>query len=316
MPRLRNSVLRMLMLLVIVGTAWADLSVVGDKLTLDALVWTGAHWWRFEQAGLAQSEFGIERAGALAGLTGQLSPVVSLRVSGDVSVLQPQDLYVDLHWRSGLGLRAGQLLLPLGMDAMTEPDSQTLASSSFLVGYAKPAGTRDVGVLGGWEFSRFSASAAVVNGSGANAGDNNTRKDLCGRLALRPLATLDAELALRAYYGWPDAPDSVWRSAALEAHLSRGPLALQAEVQNHRSQNARNNAAYLTAVWDAGLLECVGRFDLILPQGKRSHWMAVGGVNLRPLSDHLKVMLDCSYNRDYQDNWGVYGLHLRLQAAI
>ena len=316
MPRSWNSVLRMLLLLVIAGTAWADLSVVGDKLTLDALIWTGAHWWRFEHAGLSQSEFAFERAEALVGLTGYLSPVVSLRLSGDVSYLKPQDLYVDLHWRSGLGLRAGQFLLPLGVDAMTEPDSQVLASSSFLAGYTKPAGTRDVGVLGSWEYSRFSASAAVVNGSGANAGDNNDRKDLCGRLAVRPLPSLDAVLALRAYYGWPDASDSLWRSTALEARIRRGPLELQAEFQNHLSRGARNNPAYLQAAWDVGPLEAVGRFDLVVPQRKRIEWMMDGGLNLRSLSDHFKVMVDCSYHRNYQDNWGVLGFHFRLQAGL
>jgi hypothetical protein len=292
------------------------MAVIGDKLTLDATVWTGVYWWRAEQVGLAQNRSAFERPGALAGLTGHLSPFVSLRMSGDVSYLQPQDLYVDLRWSSGFGLRAGQFLLPLGMDAMTEPDSQVLAASSFMVSYAKPAGTRDVGVLGSWELRRLSASAAVVNGKGANADDNNNRMDLCGRVTVRPLVNLDAVLALRAYYGRPDAADSVWQSAAFEARVSHGPLTLQAEFQNYHSQRAQNNTAYLQAVWNTGLLEYVGRFDLDLPQGKRTHWMIDGGVNLQPLSDHLKVMFDCSYNRDYQGNWGVFGFSLRLQAGM
>jgi hypothetical protein len=304
--------LRILVLIVIAGVAWADLIWIEDKLALDAVVWAGGHWWRAEQVGLAQNEFSFERAEALAGLTGHLSPVVSLRMSGDVSYLKARDLYVDLRWRRGFGLRAGQCLLPLGMDAMTEPDSQKLGNS-FLVGYAKPAGTRDIGVLGSWTLSRLSVSAAVVNGSGANASDNNTRKDLCGRISARPLATLDADLALRAYYGWPD---SLWQSAALEARLRRGPLTLQAELQNHRSQYARNNAAYLLAAWDVGMLEPVGRFDLVLPQRMRADWMAVVGLNASPLSDHLKVMLGCSYHRNYQANWSVFGFSLRLQAEL
>ncbi len=316
MASFRVSILRILTLLIVALPAWANLSLAGDKLALDVTVWMGAHWWRAEQAGLARNEFAFERVQALAGLTGQLSPVVSLRFSGDVGYLQPQDLYVDLRWRGGFGLRAGQFLLPLGMDAMTEPDSQVLASSSFLVSYAKPAGIRDIGVMGGWETSRITVSAAVVNGAGANTGDNNDRKDLCGRITVRPLAALDAVLALRAYYGWPDSPDSLWRSTALEARLRRGPLELQAEFQNHRSQNARNNMAYLQAAWDIGPLEPVGRFDLVVPQGERLEWMMVGGLNVRPLPDHLRVIVDCSYHRNYQDNWGFFSFHLQLQASI
>lgn len=316
MPSFRVSILRILTLLIVVRSGWANLTVVGDRLSLDALVRTSAYWWRAEQAGLAQNEFAFQRVEALAGLTGYVGPVVSLRVSGDVGALQPQDLYADLHWRSGFGLRAGQFLLPLGMDAMTEPDSQILASSSFLVSYAKPAGIRDIGVLGSWQLSRLSVSAAVVNGSGANAGDVNKRKDLCGRLSVQPIAALDAVLALRAYYGWPDAGDSVWRSAAFEARASRGPLTLQAEFQNHRSSDVRNDMAYLQAAWNTGLLEYVGRFDLDLPQRRRVHWMIDGGVNLQSLSEHLRVMLDCSYNRDYQGSWAVFGFGLRLQVGL
>jgi hypothetical protein len=299
--------------LALFGTSRANLSLVADRLELDALVGANAQWLRAEQAGLAQSGFAFGRVVALAGLIGYLSPAVSLRLSGDVGSLQPQDLYTDLHWRSGLLLRAGQFLLPLGMDAMTEPDSQVLAGSSFLVSYAKPNGIRDIGAMGSWQTSRFSASAAVVNGSGANAGDNNDRKDLCGRLAVRPLADLDAVLALRAYYGWPD---SLWQSAAVEARLKRGPLTLQAELQNGRSQYARNNAAYLLAAWDVGMLEPVGRFDLVLPQRMRAEWMVVVGFNARPLSGHFRAMLDCSYHRNYDANWAVFGFDFRLQATI
>ena len=316
MPNFRVSILRILVLLIVVHAAWANLTVVGDRLSLDALVRTSAYWWRAEQAGLAQNESAIERVEALAGLTGRLSSVVSFRLSGDVSFIQPQDLYVDLRWQNGVGLRAGQFLLPLGFDAMTEPDSQVLTSTSFLVSYAKPDGTRDIGAMGSWQINRFSASAAVVNGSGSNVDDNNNRKDLCGRISLRPLARLDAVVALRAYYGWPNAADSVWRSVALEAHMRHGPVTLQAELQNHLGPSARNNMAYLQALWDFGLVECVGRFDLDLPQRERTHWMIDGGVSLRPLTDHFKVMLDCSYNRDYQGNWAVFGFSFRLQAGL
>lgn len=313
MPSFRSSLFRVLALLFAASVAWGDLRAINDRLSLDVTVWTATHWWRFTQAGLTQSEFAFERAGALAGLTGRLSPVSLFRVSGDVGAFQPRDLYVDLHWRSGFGLRAGQFLPPLGMDATTEPDSQKLSGSSFLVNYAKPAGTRDIGVLGSWVLSRLSVSAAVVNGNGANASDNNIQKDLCGRISVRPLPVLDADLSLRAYYGWPD---SLWRSAAVEARLRHGSLNLQAEFQNHRSQYARNTSAYLQAAWSGARFEPVGRFDLILPQGELADWMTTVGLNVRPVSDYIKVMLNCSYRRNYQENWSFFGFLLRLQVAI
>jgi len=258
----------------------------------------------------------MERAAAPVGLTGRLSPVASLRVSGDVSTLYPMDLYVDFHWLNGLGLRVGQFLLPLGFDLMTDPAKQLLVNSSFLAGYAAPAGSRDIGLIGELQRGFLSVTGAVVNGAGANVGDNDQRKDVCGRVTFKPLSTVDGVLALHVYYRGPDASDTAWRALAAEARLVRGALELQAEFQNRYSSDVRNNTAYLLAAWSIGQLQPVGRFDLTMPKGEHSEWMITGGLNLRPIADHLRVMLDCSYRRNYQENWSVFGFLFRLQAAI
>lgn len=44
--------------------------------------------------------------------------------------------------------------------------------------------------------------------------------------------------------------------------------------------------------------------------------MITGGLNLQPVSDHVKVMFDCTYHRNYQANWSVFGFLFRLEAAI
>jgi hypothetical protein len=316
MSRSRNPVLRILILLVIARAVWADLSLVGDRLALDAAVWTNGHWWRAEQAGLTQSEFVMERVAAPVGLTGHLSPVASLRLSGDISTVYPIDLYADLRWRNGLGLRVGQFVLPLGFELMTEPGKQLVVNNSLLAGYAAPAGSRDIGLMGSLQRGVFSVTGAVVNGAGANAGDNDQRKDVCGRITLKPLSTVDGVLALHVYYRGPDASDTAWRTLAGEARLNRGPLELQAEFQNRYSSDVRNDAAYLQAAWSIGQLEPVARFDLVLPRGTHSEWMITGGVNLQPIAEHVKVMFDCSYHRNYQANWSVFGFLFRLEAAI
>jgi hypothetical protein len=317
MFRSRNPVLRILILLaIIVRALWADLNLAGDKLALDATVWTNGHLWRAEQSGLARNEFAVERVAAPVGLTGQLSPVASFRLSGDVSGVYPMDLYVDLHWMNGFGLRVGQFVMPLGFDVMTEPGKELVVNNSLLAGYAAPASSRDIGLMGGLQRGVFSVTGAVVNGAGANVGDNDQRKDVCGRITLGPLSPVDGVLALRVYYGGPGASDTAWRTLAAEARLKRGPLELQAEFQNRYSSDVRNNAAYLQAAWSIGQLEPVARFDMILSRGKYSEWMMTGGLNLKPISDHVKVMFDCTYHRNYQAKWSVFGFLFRVQAAI
>jgi len=301
------------------GAAESNVALVGDRLTLDALLWSTAHWWQFEAGGVRSDDRVFERVVALVGLTGRISSVASVRTYFDIGDYwggPALDMYVNLRWRSGFELRVGQFLLPLGMDAATDYGRQKLIYGSFVTGYAKPGGPRDIGAMGSWQHSGLSMSAAVVNGSGINTGDDNQRKDVCGRIAVEPLPSLGAVFAVRGYFGWPGQTEVVWRSLALEAALKRGKLALQAESQNHRSPDTRNNTSYLQAAWDGGPLEPVARLDLVMPQGKRLEFQITGGLNLQPVRDHLKVMLDYSYRRDYQDNWSVSGFVIRLQAEI
>ncbi|MBM3331525.1 hypothetical protein FJY68_06690 [candidate division WOR-3 bacterium] len=318
MSRLRNFGFGIMILLAAASSAQADLDLAGDRLVLDATVWTSGHVWMAEEGGLSRNELAFERVDAVAGLTGRVTPGVSFRLSADVGRAEPRDLYLSLTWRGRLGLRAGQFLQPLGMDAMTEPDSQILSGNALLISYAKPLGTRDIGILGTWDADRISVAAAVINGSGPNAGEANGRKDLCARVAVRPASTANATLALRAYHGWPGASETAWQTVAFEASAARGPLELQAEFQNHQGPDARNNAGYVQAYLSTGQLQPVARLDLVLPSRKRADWMATAGINVRPFSacDAFRVLLSCSYRRNYQDNWSFLAFLVRLQAAI
>ena len=159
---------------------------MGHRIGLDAFVFCTAHFYRFEEGGLSRNEAVLERVAAPVGCTGRISSVASIRISGDASILQPQDLYVDLHWPSGLGVRAGQFKLPVGVDQMTNPEQTKLVNGSLLAAYARPVDVRDVGLSGTWTRDRVGVVLAVIDGNGPNTGDNNDRKDLCGRVAVRP----------------------------------------------------------------------------------------------------------------------------------
>jgi hypothetical protein len=319
MLTLHRHLRRVIVLLWVAGAASAEVTVVPQRLAFDALVLSTAHFYRFTSGGVSSNDPDFERAAALVGFTGRIGSVASARGAFDIGGYwggAALDMYADLSWTNGAQVRAGQFLLPLGFDLMTNPSQQLLVNNSLLAAYAAPAGNRDIGLLGGLQRGILSVTGAVINGAGSNTGDNNKRKDACGRVIVRPLAALDGVFAVRAYYGWPDASDSVWQTAAVEARVRTGPLELQAEFQNHRSSDVRNSAAYLQGVWDIGLVEPVGRFDLVMPRGEHLEWMVTGGVNLEPVSDHLRVMLDFTYRRNYQANWSIFGFLFRLQAAI
>lgn len=316
MSRLLNSGFGVVVLLAAVSSTQADQGLASDRRSLDVVVQTSGHVWRTEQAGLSQNEFAVERVAAPVGLTAWLSRVASVRVSADVGSMYPMDLYADLRWPSSFQLRAGQFVMPLGFELMTSPGDEVIVNSSLLSGYAASAGSRDIGLMGGVQNARFSFYGAVVNGTGANTSDNNNMKDVCGRMAVRLPSELDGEFAVRAYYGWPNLSDSTWQTYAAEVRLSRGPLGLQIEAQSHRSSNLTNNTAYVLATWSAGHIQPAGRFDVVLPQGEHLEWMLTGGLNVEPISSHLKVMLDCTYRRSYESNWSILGFLFRLQAWL
>jgi hypothetical protein len=295
------------------------MELLDGKLSLDVDAWSTAHFYRFTSSGLSSNDATFERVVALVGLTGRISPVVSIRACFDVGGYwggPALDMYADFAWRSGFGARVGQFLPPLGFEFMTDYVRQPLVNNSLLQTYVKANGGRDIGAMASWQNERLSFATALLTGAGANAGDNNNKKDLCARLTVRPLATDDAVFALRGYYGWPDWSDTAWSSVAAEARLRGGSLEVQAEFQNHYGNDVRNNAAYLQAAWGVGRLQPVARLDLILPQGEHPEWMVTGGLNLQLVPDHLKVMFDCTYRREYQTNWSVFGFLLRLQALL
>jgi hypothetical protein len=316
MGRTQSRMLAVLILLLAAQSARGDLALVSDRLILDAAVWTNGHFWRAEQAGLAQNEFVVERAAAPVGITGYLNPVVSLRISADVGAVFPRDLYADFRWANGFGVRAGQFVLPLGFDAMTDPREQPLVNSSLVTGYCAPAGIRDIGLMGDLQRKSFSVAVAVINGGGANVANDNPYKDVCGRATFTPFSSVACTLALRAYFGRPGSADTAWRTLAGEVQLTRGALELQSEFQNTTSSAANNNSWYLQAVWGTGLLQPVVRFDLVLPRGSHSDWMITGGANVLPLADNIRIMIDGTYRRNYQYNWSVFGFLFRIEATI
>ncbi len=282
------------------------MTLLDRGLACDALVSVGVHFWRVDQSGLGRSEFAIERVSAPVGLTRRLGSVASLRASCDIGLLQPQDLYVDLHWPSGFGVRAGQFKLPVGVDQLTNPEQTKLANGPLLVAFARPFDVRDIGLSGTWTRERI----------GPNTEDNNDRKDLCARVVVKPWFGSGVELAARGYYGWPDSAKVAWRTAAVEVVVERARLSLRTEIQNLESARLHNNSGYLQVAYAIGVFEPVCRLDLVHPRNRRVDFMATGGFNLRPLGDNLKVMFDGSYRRDYQGNLSVFGFLLRLQATI
>ena len=298
------------------GAATAELSLADGRLRCDALVAASSHFWRKQQGGLARNEFVFEQGTAVVGVTGLVSSEVAFRASCDLAVLRPQDAFVDVESQSGLGLRAGQFQMPLGVDLMTNPVYAKLPGHPLMAAYAVPVEPWDIGIMGEWSSDRGYAAFAVVNGSGPNALDNNDRKDFCCRAGFRPWLRQDIEFAARGYYGWPDTATVAWRTIGAEFFYRGGRASVQAELQNLSSARLANNSGYAQFAYDLGIFEPVGRIEAVLPMRQRVDFSAMAGVNVRTPGDRVKVMLDVGYRIDTHIGWSLIGFTLRLQAVM
>lgn len=315
-----------LAVLTLATTTRGEVSIVQERLSVDALTWAKCRWQQTRYTGLTNSYFDFYRPTAFVGLTGHISSVTLMRLYCDVSDLSGQllyDLYVDFHWPSGIELRAGQFKPPLGFEALTNPYELKLVDRSLVARKWKPWNPRDVGIMVSYGSSQFEVAGALVNGNGIGQGyeDNNDWKDVCGRVVLKPLAHHGLKFACRGYYGRIDEAGLRFRNLAGEFLLERPPLQVVAEVQHAVQGGCTRNSFYVQASFKFfGLLEPVARFQMEFQSEDKYDFGVTGGLNFLVLGDRLKVMLDYNHSRrksiTAQNRVSQRTVSLQLQAAI
>lgn len=299
--------------------ARAELAVAEDRLSADGWVRANAHYWTVDVAGLRAGEFVIEPVTGGAGLTARLGSVISLRASSAFSSdggIWLEDALARVEWPSGWGVTAGQFLLPLSIDALLLPRDYPLAFNGALhTGFVKPAGLRDVGVMGTYGQGMWDAAAGVVNGNGAGSwsSQNRQRKDLFGRIMVQPWCS-GPWFGGRIYRAI-EFDNEAWLTWGAEAKYGSGPLRLAGEFQNHISDNKPVNSAYLQGLYDVGRFEPGVRLEAILRKQERTEVSATAGVAFRPTELPFKLAAHYSYHAGL-GVWSVGEVLVRLQAEF
>ena len=187
-------------------------------------------------------------------VSGNLSKTVSYKIQGDFS-RSPMlvDAFVKYQPCREFGIQVGQFKTPFTIESPINPVNLEIfdygESVQKLVGYSDVCGVgalgRDLGVMAtgsffpvegedGYKYSIVDYSVGVFNGNGANALDNNNRKDLVGRLEVHP-GLKDLTLSGSYYYGKYSKEDNVnctrnrW---AAGAQYNDGRLVLRGEYLN------------------------------------------------------------------------------------
>lgn len=158
---------------------------------------------------------------------GKLSESLSYKIQGDFS-RSPMlvDAFVKYKACDAFAIQVGQFKTPFSIESPINPVNLEIfdygEGIQHLVGYKDVCGVgalgRDLGVMAsggffkpeGKDFSIVNYSIGLFNGNGANAVDNNNRKDIVGRLEIHPMLkalTLSGSYYYGQYTGANDLTD-------------------------------------------------------------------------------------------------------------
>ncbi len=312
------------LLVLLTTTATAEVVLVENRLTLDALALVNARWQRVSEVGVSRMDFSFYRFGAPVGLNWRPATDVMVRVSFDAGWNERAlDLYADLRLPAGFVLRSGQFIPPIGREALTLPRKLRFVEYSILKGAWKPYDPRDVGLMLSRDTGLFAASIAVVNGFGRSGWlqDENRWKDVCGRVVFRPRAVENTFVGGRGYYGRVGPEGGLMANYALESGLGLGEVTLLSEVQRALIGTYAVTAAYLEAsgrVLD--WLEPVGRLQASIDDARTLTAGATAGAIVDLHGESVQIMLNYDYlrrfPRQHSEEYERHQLLLQLRASL
>jgi hypothetical protein len=298
--------------------------VVRDRLSLDFLVSASFAWTRYQIAGIGETHSDFCRPAAFVGLQANVGPEVSIRVYTDVAALaqqMTQEFYLESKWQNGFVLRAGQLAVPLGREALTPQRDLKFATYSFVSRWWKPGDPSDVGIMTAYSTPRFDFAAAIVNGNdGRTYADDNKWKDVCARIAVNHLGRCGPGAAVRAYSGKTDVGTS-FLSLAGEVWLDREDLQVLVQVQHAVKGIYERDCFVAQAVYrPARILEPVLRLQVEFQKDDRYDYSAVGGLNIHLRDDALLLKVEFEqWHKESNTPAAVFTQQkvlLKLQAAL
>lgn len=311
----------LLIILILTAPLDAEITIVPDRLSVDGLLWCYGTFSRGGARGWFKNAFEFRHRQATVGLTGNIAPSVSSRLEFDFSRLTLRDLVFEFTWNRKMGLKAGQMLLPLNFNSEIPEEQLNLEEYPLLcyTNILKPENLRDIGVLAWYhsdttDATAIRAIAGVVNGTGPNTGDNNNAKDIFIRLVLRPRQTPSLALGSRIYYGWTQAEAIPWLGLGAELQLNQGPFLISPEIALRRHQNVNVLAGDVKLETRFDPVAPALSFEIIRWEDAKIQWRVLSGINILP-HERLKILIGFQYH-SLIDIWEYQALVIKLQATL
>jgi len=309
----------LVLFLSLITSLCAELTVVPERLSVDGLIWTQARFARGGANGWFSDAFEFQHHQATVGLTAKITPITTSRLEFDFSSMNLRDLWIEFAWANGLGLKLGQMKLPLSFNSAIEEHQLTVEEYSILyyTNVLKPVNLRDIGALGLFRSDNsdepvFQALAGIVNGTGPNTGDNNRTKDIFARMVIKasPVFTGGGHI----YYGWLESAAVPWLGAGVEARFKSGPFRFIPEFALRRYQNANTFAGDIKIETDWSPLAPAASLEIIRWKDSKIQWRGLSGINILP-HKQVKILFGYQYH-SLVNFWEYQALVLKLQAKF
>lgn len=287
----------------ILTLSWAEVNLFTPKLSLDGVFWGSARAYQEWTRGWLKSGFEFQQLGGFLCLSGKLNAHALTRVEVDLGKFVLRDLFFDFRWQNGIGLRAGQFKLPLSFESETREDKLRFVDYSILHNseLVKLGELRDIGMMVSYtieseEIEWLRALALVVNGAGPNSSDDNSRKDVAGRVIISPGKNPNLKFAGRGYYGWFESWGIGWSCVAGEVAYEQKQFSVQAEVLYRRYQNKGVPAGYCQVTSNFGGVLPAARVEFARWENGAIEWCITPGIELTPIPERVKVILNYQYH--------------------
>lgn len=185
--------------------------------------------------------------------------------TGDIIL---QNAFINLNHLQDTEIRAGYIKLPFGREAYGHP----LKNPTIDISEASKRiyrGAHDMGIHAKYKHESFNGTLAVVNGNNGSIHDNNSAKDLCGRILVTPTAGL--EVGFSFYTGKSGADELATNRYGAEFDYRSGLLWIRGEFLGAKddltdTENVSSRGYYLASAYKLHpQVEAVGRWDAYDP---------------------------------------------------
>ncbi len=185
--------------------------------------------------------------------------VKSVRFKATVDLVKAPALYdalVEFVLHEAVSIRIGQFKVPFSLEMTTSSSEIETIDRSQVVTRLSPgldigSSGRDIGAVVFGRAGFLEYTLGVFNGAGINRADTNNRKDLAGRLAVRPLSglSLGGSYYDGSYAATAGAPSVVRDRIGADLAFLRGPLSLKADFISAEDGGVMRQGWYVQAAY-------------------------------------------------------------------